>query len=196
MISSEKQKKGGAVTHQLNDVSRFASVGWHLDITFEPVPSVYVMLKIHELPPTGGDTLWASGYEIYNRLSPLFADFLEGLTANHDAKFFHDENAGFEHPLGKEIRGSPLNQGDSLTTYPVIRTNRKSCAVNINGRFEPTVMFKDLSISHNCDRLEIRLRQPRFHSSNQRPGGLKDESVVILQYLFNVRIDQWKKLQI
>lgn len=42
VISSEKQKKGGGLTHQLSDVSRFASNGWHSDITFEPVPSDYV----------------------------------------------------------------------------------------------------------------------------------------------------------
>jgi hypothetical protein len=35
VISSEKQKKGGGLTHQLSDVSRFASAGWHSDITFE-----------------------------------------------------------------------------------------------------------------------------------------------------------------
>jgi alpha-ketoglutarate-dependent taurine dioxygenase len=57
VISSEKQKKGGGLTHQLSDVSRFASAGWHADITFEPVPSDYAMLKIHNLPPTGGDTV-------------------------------------------------------------------------------------------------------------------------------------------
>lgn len=57
VISSEKQKKGGGLTHQLSDVSRFASAGWHSDITFEPVPSDYAMLKIHTLPATGGDTV-------------------------------------------------------------------------------------------------------------------------------------------
>ena len=56
VISSEKQKKGGGLTHQLSDVSRFASAGWHSDITFEKVPSDYAMLKIHTLPKTGGDT--------------------------------------------------------------------------------------------------------------------------------------------
>lgn len=29
------------------------------DITFEPIPSDYAILKIVELPATGGDTLWA-----------------------------------------------------------------------------------------------------------------------------------------
>jgi alpha-ketoglutarate-dependent taurine dioxygenase len=57
VISSEKQKKGGGLTHQLSDVSRFASTGWHSDITFEKVPSDYAMLKIHTLPKTGGDTV-------------------------------------------------------------------------------------------------------------------------------------------
>jgi alpha-ketoglutarate-dependent taurine dioxygenase len=32
VISSEKQKKGGGLTHQLSDVSRFASTGWHSDM--------------------------------------------------------------------------------------------------------------------------------------------------------------------
>lgn len=81
VISSAKQKKGGGLTHQLSDVSRFASTGWHSDMyvnkkkkrklannehvffsddfssTFEKVPSDYAMLKIHTLPPSGGDTV-------------------------------------------------------------------------------------------------------------------------------------------
>ncbi|KAK1917201.1 hypothetical protein P3342_012046 [Pyrenophora teres f. teres] len=124
VISSEKQKKGGGLTHQLSDVSRLASAGWHSDITFEPVPSDYAMLKIHTLPATGGDTLWASGYEIYDRLSPAMRTMLQGLTATHDAKFFLEEAERLGNPLRKNFRGSPLNHGDALTaTHPVIRTN-------------------------------------------------------------------------
>lgn len=57
VISSAKQQKGGGLTHQLSDTSRFASVGWHSDITFEAVPSDYAMLKIHTSPSSGGDTV-------------------------------------------------------------------------------------------------------------------------------------------
>lgn len=32
VISSTKQKKGGGLTHQLSDVSRYASTGWHSDM--------------------------------------------------------------------------------------------------------------------------------------------------------------------
>ena len=126
VISSEKQKKGGGLTHQLSDTSRLASVGLHTDISFERVPSDYAMLKIHTLPETGGDTLWASGYEVYDRLSPQMAAFLETLTATHDATFFYDEARRLGNPIRKGIRGSPLNSGEELTAvHPVVRTNRK-----------------------------------------------------------------------
>ena len=161
VISSEKQKKGGGLTHQLSDVSRFASAGWHTDISFEPVPSDYAMLKIHTLPATGGDTLWASGYEIYDRLSPALRTMLEGLTATHDAKFFLDEAQRLGNPIRKTVRGNELNQGEALyAVHPVIRTNRKlvpySCRHPLANTF------------HSGHRLEIRLRKQRLHQAHQR----------------------------
>lgn len=62
-------------------------------ITFEPVPSDFAILKIHTLPEVGGDTVWASAYEAYDRLSPAFAKHLEGLTALHDASVFKTTEA-------------------------------------------------------------------------------------------------------
>ncbi|KAF9483703.1 taurine catabolism dioxygenase [Pholiota conissans] len=101
-----------------------ASNGWHADITFEPVPSDYAILKIHTLPETGGDTLFASGYEAYDRLSEPYKKFLEGLTATHSAPCFLE----FAKAQGLEVspgpRGAPENIGTSLSTvHPVIRTN-------------------------------------------------------------------------
>ncbi|GKT83614.1 alpha-ketoglutarate-dependent taurine dioxygenase [Colletotrichum tofieldiae] len=160
VISSEKQKKGGGLTHQLSDVSRFASAGWHTDISFEQVPSDYAMLKIHTLPPTGGDTLWASGYEIYDRLSPAMQKFLEGLTATHDATFFHDEARRLGNPLREGLRGSPLNKGSELKAiHPVIRTN-------------PVTGWKSVYVNKGF--------------TKRINGVTKDESDVLLNYLFNL----------
>ncbi|KAK4046182.1 hypothetical protein OIO90_006623 [Microbotryomycetes sp. JL221] len=124
VISSEKQKIGGGLTHVHDDKSRFASAGWHSDITFERVPSDYAMLKIHTLPETGGDTMWASTYEAYDRLSPAMAQMLEGLTATHNAAFFHEEARRLGNPLRAGIRGSPLNYGPELeSVHPIVRVN-------------------------------------------------------------------------
>jgi hypothetical protein len=64
-------------------------------------------------------------YEIYDRLSPSMAAYLETLTAKHDAKFFHEEAERLGNPLRTIPRGSPLNHGSALeAVHPVIRTNR------------------------------------------------------------------------
>ncbi|KAI1331112.1 TfdA family taurine catabolism dioxygenase TauD [Xylariaceae sp. FL0255] len=127
VISSEKQKKGGGLTHQLSDVSRLASTGWHSDITFEKVPSDYAMLKIHTLPRTGGDT------GSCDRLG---------------------------NPLRKDVRGSPLNQGGDLKTdHPVIRTN-------------PVTGWRSVYINRGF--------------TKRINGVTKDESDVLLTYLFNL----------
>lgn len=141
-------------------MSRFASTGWHSDITFEPVPSDYATLKIHTLPETGGDTLWASGYEIYDRLSKPMQVFLEGLTATHDARFFLDEAERLGNPLREGIRGSPLNQGRNLqAVHPVIRTN-------------PVTGWKSVFVNKGF--------------TKRINGVTKDESDLLLAYIFNL----------
>ena len=109
------------------DRSQFASTGWHADITFERVPSDYAILKLKKIPKVGGDTLWASGYEVYDRLTPAYKKFLEGLTATHSGERFQ----AVADRIGEKIRiqrGSPEN-GTSETdrglvnTHPVVRTN-------------------------------------------------------------------------
>lgn len=56
-----------------------------ISITFENVPSDYAILKITDTPEdkTGGDTLWASGYEVYDRLSPPIQKLADTLKAVH-----------------------------------------------------------------------------------------------------------------
>ncbi|KAJ7885799.1 taurine catabolism dioxygenase [Mycena leptocephala] len=87
-----------------------ASNGWHTDIPFEAVPADFSILKMRTVP------------EGYDKLSPTFAKFLEGLTAIHSAEFFVpvDGSAdGFIHPNN---RGHAENSGSHLTarqTHPL-----------------------------------------------------------------------------
>jgi alpha-ketoglutarate-dependent taurine dioxygenase len=70
------------------------------------------------------DTLWASGYELYDRLSPAYQEFFEKLSATYAQPGFEiaaKEN-GFE--LYSQPRGAPENVGSVLRAeHPVIRTN-------------------------------------------------------------------------
>ncbi|KAF2096477.1 taurine catabolism dioxygenase [Rhizodiscina lignyota] len=125
VISSEQQKE--LYKNRYLDFSgkkQSAKTGWHSDITFEPVPSDYALLRLTQLPETGGDTLWASGYELYDRLSPPYQKFFEGLTATYSQPGFgiSAKENGFE--LYSKPRGAPENVGTDLTAvHPIVRTN-------------------------------------------------------------------------
>jgi alpha-ketoglutarate-dependent taurine dioxygenase len=74
----------------------------------------------HEHP----DTLWASGYELYDRLSTPYQKFLDGLTATYAQPKFGvaAKKASFE--IYSATRGCPENVGEELrAVHPVVRTN-------------------------------------------------------------------------
>lgn len=64
-------------------------------------------------PPedAGGDTLWASGYEAFDRLSPAWKTFAESLTATHHQPNFNKVAQEHGLQLIDEDRGAPENSG-------------------------------------------------------------------------------------
>ncbi|KAJ4424035.1 hypothetical protein N0V82_001282 [Gnomoniopsis sp. IMI 355080] len=97
---------------------------WHSDIGFEPVPADFTSLRLIEIPGTGGDTLWASGYELYDRISEPYQKFLEGLTARFDGSNFNRVAEKLGTGLYTKPRGAPENIGEDLSAiHPVVRTN-------------------------------------------------------------------------
>ena len=113
VISSDQAKK--LYKDRFNGKKQSSKEGWHSDITFEPIPSDYAILRLTELPETGGgDTLWASGYEVYDRISPPYQKFLDSLTATYAQPGFQEsaKNNGFQ--LYSAERGAPENVGTDL----------------------------------------------------------------------------------
>ncbi|KAI0112279.1 taurine catabolism dioxygenase [Hypoxylon sp. NC0597] len=105
---------------------RYDSAQWHSDIQFEPVPADYTSLRLTLLPKTGGDTLWASGYDIYDRFSKPYQKFFEGLTATFVGDGFLSAAAADPErvKIYEEPRGSLANAGRALrAVHPVVRTN-------------------------------------------------------------------------
>ena len=73
----------------------------------------------------GTDTLWASGYEVYDRFSKPFQTLLEGLTATYSqAKPMNDKARAAGQSLEEGPRGSPANVGTAMeAVHPVVRTH-------------------------------------------------------------------------
>jgi alpha-ketoglutarate-dependent taurine dioxygenase len=105
---------------------RLDAARWHSDVHYETKPPDYSCLRMTKLPQNGGDTLWASGYDLYDRYSKPYQKFLDGLTTTNAAdgyvaaaKADPERVKLFEGP-----RGAPENIGGYLTAvYPVVRTN-------------------------------------------------------------------------
>lgn len=105
---------------------RYDSARWHSDIQFEPCPADYTSLRLTQLPSCGGDTLWASGYELYDRFSRPYQKFFESLTATFVGDGFLRAAAADPENVKvyEQARGSPQNVGRELSAvHPVVRTN-------------------------------------------------------------------------
>ncbi len=102
---------------------------WHSDLTYEAKPSLGSVMYALEVPPVGGDTMFASTAHAFEQLSPVMQGMLEGLTAIHE----------FGHAFGPANRTSPAVAQDTLdrrpaVAHPVVRlhpgTGRKCLFVN------------------------------------------------------------------
>jgi alpha-ketoglutarate-dependent taurine dioxygenase len=114
-INSEGRK----TLYNDSDYTKMAAV-WHSDISFEKAPADFSSLRLTELPKTGGDTLWASGYEIYDRISKPYQRFLETLTASHVGLGFMRLAKVGNVELYTDERGAPVNTGSDLSAdHPV-----------------------------------------------------------------------------
>ncbi|SCZ87441.1 BZ3500_MvSof-1268-A1-R1_Chr2-2g04907 [Microbotryum saponariae] len=173
-ISNVADKDGRQISF-VDERSAISSINWHSDITFEPRPANYSLLKMHTLPETGGDTLFSSAYAHYDALSPAMKTFLSTLTATHEADMFRIQSQRHGFKLHTAPRGAPENVGDHLrASHPVIRTNPTT---GLNG------LFVNQCFTTKIDQLTF------------------DESKALLAYLFMLQAQshdaqvryRWKK---
>ena len=61
---------------------------WHADMTYRRQPPFASILQAIEVPPVGGDTLWASMFAVHDALDPGLRNDLTQLEAVHDMGAF------------------------------------------------------------------------------------------------------------
>jgi taurine dioxygenase len=106
--------------------------GWHSDVTFLEEPDLGSILYAVDVPPFGGDTLFANQHTAYDALSDTMKEFLGGLVAKHSAGPQYAE--GGYSTLSKSMKTKGADEANRVVLHPLVRTHpetgRKALYVN------------------------------------------------------------------
>ncbi len=99
------------------DEATFGGEYWHADITFTSPPAAVSLLHGLEIPPLGGDTLFANQFLAFERLSPRLQELLETLDAHHTYPGMTEEDPR-AHALHPVVRRHPRSGRRALFVNP------------------------------------------------------------------------------
>jgi alpha-ketoglutarate-dependent taurine dioxygenase len=89
--------------------------GWHIDITFVANPNRYSILHGVEIPPFGGDTLFANLIAAYEGLSAPIRGLIDGLQAVHRTSAYDNANT--------KPRRDGRSTGPFVSLHPLVRVH-------------------------------------------------------------------------
>jgi taurine dioxygenase len=144
------------VIHADESSKHVAGENWHSDVSCDLEPPMGSILYMHELPPVGGDTLFASMYAAYDALSEPMKRMLEPLTAMHEGEHVYRGRYGV-NDTGKVF---PKAEHPIVRTHPV--SGRK--ALYVNGGFTTRIVqLKRAESDALLHFLYRHVETPEFH---------------------------------
>jgi taurine dioxygenase len=142
------------VTKLPHETTNFGGV-WHSDTTYLDEPPMGSMLYALEVPPFGGDTLFANMFLAYERLSTGMKRLLDGLrVVNSSAK------ADVTRTREDRIASSPGKHAHRVfeATHPVVRTHPESGRKALYVNFAHSVRFEGMTEAESAPLLEFLFR--------------------------------------
>ncbi|MEO9462984.1 MAG: TauD/TfdA family dioxygenase [Marinomonas sp.] len=122
----EGRKNIAAILREADEKSPLFAENWHSDWSFLEKPPAATCLLSVDIPPHGGDTMFADQAAAFAALSDDRKDELRGLTAIHSAKLAYapdgtyGENEG-EGDRSMAIRPDPI--ANNTFSHPLIRSH-------------------------------------------------------------------------
>ena len=137
--------------------------GWHSDVTHQECPALGSVLYALDVPPYGGDTLFANQYLAYETLSVGMQRMLDGMTAIHTARGPFGPQ-GRSQTNWKNMQVDVNEKALDEMEHPVVRTHPETGrkALFVNRTF--TVRFKDMTEQESRPLLEYLFE----HASHER----------------------------
>ncbi len=120
--------KGVSADPEIVDIKRapgdkkIVGEDWHTDTTMAAEPPMGAILYAIEVPPYGGDTLFANQYLAYESLSDGLKRTLEGLRAVHTDRMVAGPQAGMNAHRSTKVR-EDADWRETISLHPVVRTH-------------------------------------------------------------------------
>jgi taurine dioxygenase len=129
-----------AITH--NDKSKGRENTWHSDVTWREKPSLGSVLRALEIPPVGGDTLFADMYAAYEGLSEEVKTKIDDAFAVHDFGHFR---TGMRKAGKTEAEIEAFDRAYPKVEHPVVRTHPETGrrALYVNAAFTQHIVGMD-----------------------------------------------------
>jgi taurine dioxygenase len=124
-----------AVVREAAETQRFTFGSlWHSDFSFLPEPPMGSILHALEVPPVGGDTLWANQYLAFDTLSPGMKECVRRLRGVHSARDAYSPKMQGVHDRFKGMRVQTGDEANREQLHPAVRfhpeTGREALFVN------------------------------------------------------------------
>ena len=127
---------------------------WHTDVTFTDTPPMGSVLYLTTVPEVGGDTMWASLQDAYDRLAPPLRAMCDQLLAVHHDPWFAaevDENGGYR--WNGEWREKLLP-----SVHPVVRTHPETGRNGLFVNYQFTQLILGMSRLESAAVLDLLYR--------------------------------------
>jgi taurine dioxygenase len=146
---------------------------WHSDTSYLEAPPMGTLLIAREVPPHGGDTMFANAYLAYETLSEGMKRLLDRLVAVNTS-VLADQSRTREDSVRQNLRADAKEE--YVAEHPVVRTHpetgRKALYCNVGH----TLRFKDMSVEESRPVLDYLFRhqvRPEFTCRfSWRPGSV------------------------
>jgi len=137
---------------------------WHTDTTMSPEPPMGAILHALEVPPYGGDTMFASQYAAYDALSDGMKAMLGKLRAVHSDRKVAGPGAGMNAKRSTKVR-EDADWRETVSVHPVVRTHPETGRKLLYVNASYTVGFEDMTEAESQPLLDYLLdhgHRPEF----------------------------------
>ncbi len=137
---------------------------WHTDHSYDQVPAMSSILYALEIPPTGGDTLFAGMAAAYDGLSDEMKARIDGLKARHGNAHVFGQQSGYSEQTGGRV-GNQQSAGQEAI-HPVVLAHPETGAKGLYVNPGFTLNIVDMAEEESTTLLKQlyeHIMQPQFH---------------------------------